>query len=97
MKAALKNTRKMFILQVQIESECSEFYEKYYFMKFDKSLDSFILFESVAKGDFSEKNLHLPVKDSISQGITCNISNIGLNFRYHNLNMNFQYLYRVFP
>ena len=42
-------------------------------MEFDKSLDSCILFESVAKGDFSEKNLHLPVINSISQGITCNI------------------------
>ena len=42
-------------------------------MKFDKSLDSCILFEKGAKGDFSEKNLHLPVKNSISQGITWNI------------------------
>ena len=42
------------MLQVPIDSECSEFYEKYYFMKFDKSLDSCILFESVAKGDLSE-------------------------------------------
>ena len=44
MKAGLKNTRKMFMLQVQIDSECSESYEKYFFMKFDKSLDSCILF-----------------------------------------------------
>ena len=73
MKAGLKNTRKVFMLHLQIDSECSEFYEKYYFMKFDKSLDSRILFESVAKGDFSEKNLHLPVKNSIGQGIICNI------------------------
>ena len=73
MKAGLKNTRKMFMLQVQIDSECSEFYEKYYFMKFDKSLDSCILFESVAKGDFTEKNLHLPGKNNINQGTTCNI------------------------
>ena len=43
------------MLQVPIDSECSEFYEKYYFMKFDKSLDNCILFESVAKRDFSEK------------------------------------------
>ena len=31
-------------------------------MKFIKSLDSCILFEKGAKGDFSEKNLHLSVK-----------------------------------
>ena len=75
MKAGLKNMREMFMLQVPIDSGCSEFYEKYYFMKFDKSLDSCILFESVAKGGggCSEKYLYLPVKNSISQGITCNI------------------------
>ena len=54
------------MLQVPIDSECSEFYEKYYLMKFDNSLDSYILFESVAKGHFSEKNLHFPVKNSES-------------------------------
>ena len=42
-------------------------------MKFYKSLDSCILFKKGTKGDFSEKNLHLPVKVSISKGITCNI------------------------
>ena len=63
-------------------------------MKFSKGLDSSKLFESLAKGEFSGKNLYLPVLNSISQDITCNFfSNIGLNFRYHNLNMNFQYLY----
>ena len=44
-----------------MDSECSEFYEKHYFMKFDKGLDSSKLFESLAKGEFSEKNLYLPV------------------------------------
>ena len=78
------------MLQASFDSECSEFYEKYYFMKFDKGLDSSKLFESLAKAEFSEKNLNLPVKYSI----TCNIfSNIELNFGYHNLNTNFQYLY----
>ena len=48
-------------------------------MKSDKGLDSSKLFESLAKGEFSKKNLHLPVKNSISQGITCNIFQI-LNF-----------------
>ena len=63
MKAGLKNMRKMFMLQVPVDSECSEVYEKYYCMKFLKSLDSCILFECVAKGDFfSVKNLYLHVK-----------------------------------
>ena len=52
MKAGLKNMRKMFMLQVPVDSECSEVYEKYYCMKFLKNLDSCILFECVAKGDF---------------------------------------------
>ena len=52
MKAGLKNMRKMFMLQVPVDSECSEVYEKYDCMKFLKSLDSCILFECVAKGDF---------------------------------------------
>ena len=49
MKAGLKNMRKMFMLQVPVDSEYSEVYEKYYCMKFLKSC---ILFECVAKGDF---------------------------------------------
>ena len=63
------------MLQAPLTLECSEFYEKYYFMKFDKGIhvDSSILFESLAKGEFSEKNPHLPAKKSNSQGITCNI------------------------
>ena len=55
MNAVLKNMRKKLMLQTPIDSECSEFYEKYYLMKFDKDLDSSILFESVAKGVFSKK------------------------------------------
>ena len=51
MKAVLKNMRKMFML----DSEYSEFYEIYYFMKFYKGLDSSKLFESLAKGEFSGK------------------------------------------
>ena len=63
-------------------------------MKFNKGLDSSKLFESLAKGEFSGKNLYLPVYNSISQYITCNIFPIlDLILRYHNLNMNFQYLY----
>ena len=42
-------------------------------MKFNKGLDSSKLFESLAKGEFSGKNLYLPVKNSSSQDITCNI------------------------
>ena len=42
-------------------------------MKFDKCLDSSKLLEGLARGEFSGENLHLPVKNSISQGITCNI------------------------
>ena len=42
-------------------------------MEFNKGLDSSKLFESLAKGEFSGKTFYLPVKNSISQDITCNI------------------------
>ena len=51
----------MFWLQAPFDSEYSEFYEKCYFMKFNKGLDSSKLIESLAKGEFSGKNLYLPV------------------------------------
>ena len=61
-KAVLKNMRKMFMLQAPVDSECFKLHLKYYFMKFDKGLDSSKLFESLAKGQFSEKNANLPIK-----------------------------------
>ena len=40
------------------------------------------------------KNLYLPVKKVSAKALpVIFFSNFGLNFRYHNLNMNFQYLY----
>ena len=48
MKTVLKNMRKMFMLQATFDSEYSEFYEKYIFMKYYKGLDSSKLFESLA-------------------------------------------------
>ena len=42
-------------------------------MEYNKGLNSSKLFESLAEGEFSGKNLYLPVKNSISQDITCNI------------------------
>ena len=45
----------MFELQATFDSEYSEFYEKYYFMIFNKGLDSSKLFESLAMGEFSGK------------------------------------------
>ena len=42
MKAVMNNMRKMFMLQAPFDSEYSEFYEKYYFMKFYKGLESLL-------------------------------------------------------
>ena len=49
------------MLQAPFDSEYTEMYEKYYYMKFYKGLDSSKLFESLAKGEFQGKKLYLPV------------------------------------
>ena len=60
------------MLQASFDSEYSEFYEKYYFMKFYKGLDSSKLFESLAKGEFSGEKNSIYLFKTVSAK-TCNI------------------------
>ena len=61
MKAVLKNMRKSSCFKHRLIQNALNFIKKYYFMKFDKGLDSSKLFESLAMRVFSEKSLNLPV------------------------------------
>ena len=61
------------MLQALFDSEYSEFYEKYYFMKFYKGLGSSKLFESLAKGEFSGKKTLFTCLKQYQPRHTCNI------------------------